>query len=135
MNSDVLQYAQSNAALFAALIAFFSPLVIAFVQQPKWPYWARTVVTVLSSAAVGVGGAYFSGQFQAKTAVSGVLLALVVTTMAYEHVFKSAARRIELKTSGVQLGFMGSNAPAFTKETDKDKEDETMSGSSAPLGD
>ncbi|MFJ2780302.1 hypothetical protein [Kitasatospora sp. NPDC087315] len=91
----------TDAQLWAMIIAFFSPLATAVVQQPRWSNVLRTIVASLIAAAVGTGSAYFAGDFTGRGVVSTVLLAVVVSTTAYTSVFKpvGAAPAIERATA------------------------------------
>ncbi|MFD4397191.1 hypothetical protein [Kitasatospora sp. NPDC058478] len=78
----------TDAQLWAAIVAFFSPLATAVVQQPGWSKPARTVVAAVVAAAIGAGSAYFNGEFTGRTVLSTVLIAVVAATTAYTGLFK-----------------------------------------------
>ncbi|MFI8085922.1 hypothetical protein ACIF6L_34670 [Kitasatospora sp. NPDC086009] len=94
-------YNMTEAQMWAALVAFFSPAAIALVQQPGWTKLWRTAVAVVIAAAIGTGSAYFADAFTGRGVVSAILLAVLVSTTAYTTVFKPSglAPALERATS------------------------------------
>ncbi|MER7707253.1 hypothetical protein ABTX81_30670 [Kitasatospora sp. NPDC097605] len=91
----------TDAQLWAAIVAFFSPLATSVVQQPTWPKPARTSVAIGTSALIGIGIAYFAGAFTGRGVLSTVLLTVLVSATAYSTVFKPSgiAPALERATS------------------------------------
>lgn len=92
----------SNLEMWALIVGFFSPPVIALIQQPKWGERLRAVVTFLFAILVGGGTAYFNGElgFEGGT-VKAILLVLVMAIGTYKGFWKPTrvAPTIETATS------------------------------------
>ncbi len=76
-------------------------MVIAFVQQPRWPEWFRAVVTLVSCLALGAGTAYFEGTLDFKDWVGSSLTILVAALTTYQNFWKKTgvAPAVEKVTS------------------------------------
>lgn len=95
--NDVL----SDAAMWAVIVGFISPLLIAAVQQPKWTTRSRAIVTFVWAVVVGSVTAFLSGDLNGRTLISTVLLILVVSVATYRGLWQptGAAPAIERATS------------------------------------
>jgi hypothetical protein len=100
-----MDYTLTDAGMWALIVAFASPLVLAIVQQPRWSAAVRAVVTVLFSALAGTLTAYFAGAFTGRNVVSTILLVLVATIVFYKGFWKptGVAPGIESATSGSRV--------------------------------
>ncbi|POX36056.1 hypothetical protein C3486_35615 [Streptomyces sp. Ru73] len=74
--------------MWALIIGFVSPLLISAVNQPHWPSAARAAVQITVSVLVGLGTAYFAGDFAGKDIVTSILIASVSAISAYKGIFK-----------------------------------------------
>lgn len=88
--------------MFSALIGVLMPPFVAIVNQPRWPSWARVLVVVLSSCAVGVATAALEGKLTSDRWVTSALIAGTAAVAAYRTMWRRTATAIEYKTSGEQ---------------------------------
>ncbi|MFF7142226.1 hypothetical protein ACFZB5_13390 [Streptomyces nodosus] len=91
----------TNAALWAAALGYVLPPVIAVVAQPRWTGAVKGLLMLVVATAVGLGTAYFNGDFSGKSAVTCVLTAAIAIGVAYHTVWKPSgiAPGIERATS------------------------------------
>lgn len=92
-----------NAQMFAVIIAFFIPPVLALVQQPTWPDWLRSALMFVVAVAVGTGTLYFAGTLAFDTGLATNILLVLVTAIGVYHGFykpTGIAPAIEHATSG-----------------------------------
>ena len=78
----------SNANMWALIVGFFAPLVVAAVIHATWPWLLKLVVAVVTAAIVGVGTSYYAGQFVDVDIGTAILMATVATIAAYETTWK-----------------------------------------------
>jgi len=66
----------------SALIGAFLPTLVAIVNQPRWPSWARAAATVLLCIAVGAVTAAASGELTGKRwfESAGIVFAAALAT-------------------------------------------------------
>ncbi|MFC6065463.1 hypothetical protein [Streptomyces ochraceiscleroticus] len=91
----------TNAQMWALIIGFVSPLLISVVNRPQWSSAARSFVQMAVSVLVGLGSAYFAGDFAGKDVISSILIASVSAISAYKGIFKptGASPALERLTS------------------------------------
>lgn len=91
----------TNFAMWALIVGFFAPPIIAIIQQQKWPNQVRAVVTFLLALVAGAGTAYFQGDLTGKRFVEASLLVLVTAISTYHGFWKptTVAPQIEKATS------------------------------------
>jgi O-antigen/teichoic acid export membrane protein len=91
----------TDAQLWAAGLGFVLPPVIAIVNQPRWSGAVRGLLMLAVAALVGLGTAYFNGDFDGKPIVTCMLLAAVAIGTSYYTVWKPSgiAPGIERATS------------------------------------
>ena len=91
----------SNSELWAAALGYVLPLVIAFVNQPRWASWVKGLLMLAVAGGDGLGTAYFTDQFHGKTIVTCLLVAAIAIGVAYHTVWKPSgiAPAIERATS------------------------------------
>ncbi|WP_223731871.1 hypothetical protein [Streptomyces purpurogeneiscleroticus] len=91
----------TNAQMWALIIGFVSPLLISVVNRPQWSSAARASVQMAVSVLVGLGSAYFAGDFAGKDVISSILIASVSAISAYKGIFKptGASPTLERLTS------------------------------------
>ncbi|WP_199896714.1 hypothetical protein [Streptomyces niger] len=78
----------TNAQMWALIVGFLSPLLISVVNRPHWSSAIRASVQVAVSVLVGLGTAYFAGDFAGKDIVTSILIASVSAISAYKGIFK-----------------------------------------------
>ncbi|MFJ5967873.1 hypothetical protein [Streptomyces sp. NPDC093060] len=91
----------TDAELWAAGLGFVLPPVIAIVNQPRWSGAVRGLLMLAVAAVVGLGTAYFNGDFDGKPIVTCMLVAAVTIGTSYHTVWKPSgiAPGIERATS------------------------------------
>jgi hypothetical protein len=91
----------TDAQLWATGLGFVLPPVIAIVNQPRWSGAVRGLLMLAVAALVGLGTAYFNGDFDGKPVVTCMLLAAVAIGTSYYVVWKPSgiAPGIERATS------------------------------------
>lgn len=91
----------SDLAMWSLLVGFIAPLLIAVLQQPQWTRATRALVTFVFCIVVGLGTAYFNGDFNGRSIVSSVLIVLVTAISTHSALFKNIGLTdsIEKKTS------------------------------------
>ncbi|WP_377271939.1 hypothetical protein [Peterkaempfera sp. SMS 1(5)a] len=90
-----------NAQMWALIVGAIAPLVIAVINQPTWSAPAKAAITAVASVLIGLGTAYFAGDFAGKDVVTSILTAFVAAITAYHGFFKPStlAPRLERATS------------------------------------
>ncbi len=91
----------TDAQMWALVVGFASPLLIAVVQQPTWSGRRRTLVTVAWSLVATIGTTYFAGELSGRGLVSCYLV-IVVSAIATDQSLGRPLRVagwIESKTS------------------------------------
>lgn len=94
--------AMSDLTKWNLILGFLMPLLIAAIQQPKFPKWGRATVMVAASIIGGGLTAYLSGQVTDWSDVLGGILTLGVASITFYHGFwkpTGAAQVIESKTN------------------------------------
>ena len=93
----------SNAAMWALIVSFFMPHVIAVVQQPGWSNGLRSVVTFVACVGAAIGTVLIQrGGWSWHDWVSSTLLILVTAIATYKGLWKPVgiAPAVEGSTSG-----------------------------------
>jgi hypothetical protein len=90
-----------NAQMWALVVGFAIPPILAVVQQPGWSQLLRTLVLAVTALVAGLGTAYFAGSFAGKDIVTSILIVLVTAIATYQGFWKSSgmAPAIEKATS------------------------------------
>ncbi|MGW4042938.1 hypothetical protein [Streptomyces sp. NPDC004721] len=91
----------TNAELWAAALGYVLPPVIAIVAQPRWTGAVKGLLMLTVAVVVGLGTAYFNGDFSGKPIVTCMLAAAIAIGIAYHTVWKPSgiAPGIERATS------------------------------------
>lgn len=87
-------------ALWLMAVGFFSPLVIAVIQQSRWSARKQSIVAFLFYVAVAAVTAYLNDVFTTVGIVTAILIVFVVASTAYKNLWKptGAAPAIETLT-------------------------------------
>lgn len=90
----------TNLVMWAAIVGFALPPMLAIVQQSKWSDQVRSLVAFAACAVAGAGTAYFQGDFTGKRFVEAGLTVLVTAMATYQSFWKPTkiAPAIEEKT-------------------------------------
>ena len=91
----------TDAQMWALVVGFVSPLLIATIQQPRWSNPVRVGVAAAWSILAGGGTAWFNDEFTGRGILSSALVVLVTAIATYQHLWKPAhiTTRIEAATS------------------------------------
>jgi hypothetical protein len=109
----------SNAAMWALIVGFFLPHVVAVVQQPRWSVGLRAFITFLASVVAAFGTVLIQNNgWSWHDWVSSTLLILVTAIATYKGLWKPVgiAPAIEGSTSGTgPTSSPGSGRPGVTR--------------------
>ncbi|MFE7930759.1 hypothetical protein ACFU6S_18850 [Streptomyces sp. NPDC057456] len=91
----------TDAQLWAAVLGYVLPPVVAFVVQPRWSGAVKGWLMLGVATADGLGTTYFAGDFGGKSVVTCTLTAALAIGIAYHTVWKPSgiAPAIERATS------------------------------------
>jgi peptidoglycan/LPS O-acetylase OafA/YrhL len=73
-----------DTIMWALVVGFFMPLIIAVIQQRTWATWLRSVVAFVSCAAAAAITCVVRGDLATKTWISSALIVLVEAIATYE---------------------------------------------------
>lgn len=92
----------TDAQMWALIVGFLSPIVIAVVQRPTYGNQVRVLIMVAWSGISGTGTAWLAGEFTGRGITSCVLLVVISAISSYQSIWKPlrVAPVIEAKTSG-----------------------------------
>ena len=88
-------------ALWSMLVGFFSPPVVAVIQQSKWTARTQAIVAFVFYLVVGAVTALLSGVFNTASLVTAVLVIFVTAANSYRELWKKTGvtGKIESATS------------------------------------
>lgn len=92
----------TDLAMWTTIVAFFVPIIVSFIQQPRWQPWTRAVVGAVVSGAAGAGTVYFAtpGLFDTGVTPTVVLTVIMASIASYRGFWKQVGlRRVESATS------------------------------------
>lgn len=94
----------NDIVMWSAIVAFFMPVIITFIQQPRWTQRTRAIVAAITSGVAGLGTVYFTDPDAFLTdgslTTSVVLTVIIASTAAYQHFWKPVGiRALESATS------------------------------------
>lgn len=91
----------TNLAQWSLIVAFFVPIVVAFVTQKHWPSWIKSVTMLVVSLLAAAGTAYFQGDFTGKRFLDSALIVVAAAIAYYHGIWKptTVAPVIEEKTT------------------------------------
>lgn len=97
---DVIPSDLSNAALWAVIVGFVSPVVLNLLLQVSWPKWVQSLAAFVFSGVTGGLTAYFAGAFDnVGSVVTVILLVFVMTISTYQGFWKNITPRLKAATS------------------------------------
>lgn len=101
MDSLIQLSGLGELALWSMLVGFFSPLVIAIIQQSRWSARVQSVVAFAFYVLVGAVTAWLSGIFNTVSLLTAVLLVFVTAANSYRELWKKTGvtGKIEAATS------------------------------------
>lgn len=77
-----------NLLMWNAIVAAGLPMLLAILQQPTFPRWARATITLVASIIGGLATTYFSGQWNPEDVVTSVLTIFAATLAFHTAFFK-----------------------------------------------
>lgn len=91
----------TDAQMWALIVGFGLPMVVAILQQPQWSNRVRVAVSVVASIVAGAGTAFFTGEFTGRGILSCALVVCVASIATYQNLWKPTkiAPMIEAKTT------------------------------------
>lgn len=101
MNKEPITFTSpDDTDLLSLVVGFILPPFIALIQQPKWPNWFRSLVTLFVCILVGGLESYLQGELAAGSILRRVLVVAISANATYQGFWKHAgARGIENATS------------------------------------
>lgn len=87
--------------MYALLVGFFLPPVLAIVQQSSWSNQLRAAVAFAACLVAGAGTAYFQGDLTGKRFVTAALVVMTTGLATYRNFWKptGVSPTIEAKTN------------------------------------
>lgn len=91
----------SNLVQWSAIVAFFVPLVVAFLNQQKWSPQMKAIVFFVVSVVAAGGTAYFQGDLTGRRWLDSALVIVPAAAAFYHGWWKpnGVAPEIEKSTS------------------------------------
>ena len=74
----------TDVEMWAGLVGFWLPVVLAFVEKETWLDRTKAVVAFLCCLAAGAGTAYFTGQFDPGSIARSCLIVCVSAMTFYK---------------------------------------------------
>lgn len=88
-----------NLTLWSGIAGFFTPLIVAMINQPRWSSTVRALLTVLVCLGVAAATTALEGQIDSKRLVTSVLLVLTAAIGTYHTLWRNVAPALEQATS------------------------------------
>ena len=93
----------SNVLMWAGIVGFFMPVLLAVVQQPGWSQPLRAIVMFVASIIAAVGTVYFTndGAFTRDNMITTTLVVMVTAIATYKGLWTptKVAPKVEAATS------------------------------------
>lgn len=91
----------SNLQLWALVVGFLTPPVLAIIEQSGWSKTIRSLVAFGAALLAGAGTAYFQGDLTSRRFIEASLVVLVAAISTYQGFWKPTgiAPAIEKATS------------------------------------
>lgn len=78
----------TNLAMWATIVGFLAPPVIAIIQQSRWSNRIRAVVTFGVALVAGAGTAYFQGELTGKRFLEASMIVFVAAIASFYGFWK-----------------------------------------------
>lgn len=88
---DLLPPEMGDAAMWAMIVGFVSPLVLNFIISATWHRNVKALVALGFSAVVGTITALIAGAYEGLSIPSTILLTFVVAITSYQNFWKQVA--------------------------------------------
>lgn len=86
--NDLIPSEMTDAAMWAVIVGFVSPIALKFIVSAAWPSWAKTLTAFLFAAVVGTITAVIAGAYAGLGIPSTILMTLVVSITAYQNFWR-----------------------------------------------
>ena len=83
--NELITTDMSEAAMWALIVGFLTPIVLKWVVNAEWKPWVKTVVSLVFSAVVGTITALIAGAYEGLGIPATILLTFVVSITAYQN--------------------------------------------------
>lgn len=93
--NELMPAAMTDAAMWAVIVGFVSPLALNLIVSATWPAWVKALIAFLFSAIVGTVTAVIAGAYQGLGIPSTILLTTVVAITAYQNFWKQVAPNMQ----------------------------------------
>lgn len=92
---DLIPPGMTDAAMWAVIVGFFSPIVLNFILNAEWPRATKAIIAFVFSAVVGTVTAIIAGAYEGMGIPSAILLTFVVSIAAYQNFWKQVAPNMQ----------------------------------------
>jgi peptidoglycan/LPS O-acetylase OafA/YrhL len=89
-----------NLTLWASIAGVIAPFLVALVNQPQWPPFARAVMTLLVSVGLGAATAAVEGKLTGTRWTTAALIIAAAAVATYKTLWRQPAAALEAATSG-----------------------------------
>jgi len=96
--TELIPVEMTDAAMWAVIVGFVSPIVLNFIVSATWPQWAKALTAFVFSAIVGTITAVIAGAYEGLGIPSTILLTAVVAITAYQNFWKQVAPNMQRGT-------------------------------------
>lgn len=93
--NDLIPAEMTDAAMWAVVVGFISPVVYNLIIKATWPAWAKAALAFVFSAIVGTITAIIAGAYEGLGIPSTILLTSVVAITAYQNFWKQVAPNMQ----------------------------------------
>lgn len=111
MPTDLIPADFSDAALWAIIVGFFSPIALNLIVSALWPSWLKSVAAFIFAAVVGTITAFIAGAYEGLGIPSTILLTLVVAITAYQNFWRQVAPNMQRDTKAKTAAVEGTWGP------------------------
>jgi peptidoglycan/LPS O-acetylase OafA/YrhL len=89
-----------NLTLWASIAGVIAPFLVALVNQPQWPPFARAIMTLLVSVGLGAATAAVEGRLTGTRWTTAALIVAAAAVASYKTLWRQPAAALEAATSG-----------------------------------
>jgi ABC-type uncharacterized transport system permease subunit len=91
----------TDTQMWNLIVGVLLPPLIALVQRPTLPTWARSLIAVAASGVAGFVTVWIAGELTGRSVITGVLITLVAAVATYESIWRKVGvtGKVEIATS------------------------------------
>ncbi len=93
--NELIPSEMTDAAMWAVIVGFVSPLVLNFIINATWASWVKALVAFGFSAVIGTVTAIIAGAYEGLGIPSTILLTAVVAITSYQSFWKQVAPNLQ----------------------------------------